>query len=155
MCPQLAEFNKEYNKKHTSPEASAASVRHMWATLAALGHWSQFHNSDVLMRAIHIDDGPRANQLAGLMGCAFLTCLDFVERMVWLKADSEILDLGLVMSIWLDWSRGLPDYGVEETGWRKDVVAYAKKGGIDLKQAGCAAAGQAIRGLEGTAALKG
>lgn len=119
----------------------------MWATLAALGHWVQFDNSAVLMDVIHVDDGPRVNQLAALMGCAFLTCLDFVE--------SEILDLGLVMSIWLDWSRGLGDYGVEETDWRKDVVAYAKKGGIDLTQTGCSAAGQAMRGLERTAPLEG
>lgn len=94
---QFAKFNKEYDKKHTFPETSAASMRHMWATLAALGHCSGFDNSAVLMKAIGIDGGPRACQLAGLMGCAFLTCLDFIERMGWLKPDSEILDLGLVM----------------------------------------------------------
>ena len=127
----------------------------MWAALAALGHWFQFDHKAALMKVIHIDDGPRADQLAGLTGRAFLTCLDFVERIGWLKSDSEILDLGLVMSIWLDWSASLRSYGIEDTAWRKNVVGYAKKAGIDLKRAGCSAAGQAMRGLEGTAALKG
>lgn len=73
----------------------------MWAVFVALGHWLQLDNTAALMKANHIDDGPRANQLVAMMGCAFLTGLDFVERMVWLKPRSEILDLGLVMGIWL------------------------------------------------------
>ena len=109
------------------------------------------------MKAIHIDDGDCANQLVGLMGSAFLTGLDFVDRMGALKpaSESEILDLGLVMSIWLDWSRSMPDYGIDKVGWRKEVMAYAKKGGIDLKKEGCAAIERSLGEFENVPALKG
>ena len=45
-----------------------------------------------------------------------------------------------MLSIYLWWSHGLEDYGIEGDGvldWRKHVAAYAKKAGIDLKATGC------------------
>ncbi|KAG4218975.1 hypothetical protein PC116_g32545, partial [Phytophthora cactorum] len=48
-----------------------------------------------------------------------------------LKADSEIKDLGLIMTFYLYWVEDLeiPDL---ELPFRKEVVGYAKKAGIDL-----------------------
>ena len=144
---QLAEFNKLYVKKPTAPEPS--NVRRMWAVLAALGHWFQLDDHHAIMMITHMDDGERANEIVSLLGCAFLTMLDTIERMGWLKPDSEILDLGVMMSIWLHWSRGMPDYGIgEDDTWRESIAAYAKRGGIDLEASGHSSIGEIMENLD-------
>lgn len=130
----------------------------MWATLAALGHW--FHMGDEpVMQFIGVDDGGRAIDLTFLLGSAFLTTLDAMERMGWLKPGSEMRDLGLVMSMWLQWSFGLPDYGIEgddgKITWRKDIIAYAKRGNIDLKASGHSGIEKRLKEFEDVEPLQG
>ena len=113
----------------------------MWAVMSMLGHWVKQTATmgEILMTIIGVDDGARASQLMGLFGCAFLTVLDVVDRAGKLNKESEFRDLGLVMSIYLDWASGLEDYGIDDDdlSWRKNVVAYAKKANIDLATVGC------------------
>jgi len=56
------------------------------------------------------------------------------DRADHLTPDSKFQDLALVMGMALKWSDGQDDYGYEpeDLEWRNIVVAYAKKGGIDL-----------------------
>lgn len=119
----------------------SGSVQRMWTIMAALGHWMLHGNIpfNVCQRMIHVDDGERICDLIGLFGCAFLTTLDSLDRAGKLKKDSDIRDLGLIISLYLEWSWGLPDYGIEgdSVAWRKSVVGYAKKDKVDLKATGC------------------
>lgn len=110
-----------------------------------------------MMTVMGVDDGERFDQLMALAGCAFLTALDTIERMGWLKPGSEIADLGLVMSVWLQWldesSGGVGDD--DGTDWREGVVGYAKRAGTDLEKEGCSATGQALKEIEDVPDLKG
>ena len=121
----------------------------MWAVMAALGHWMQLDDfgGDVCQTIFHVEDGERACQLIGLFGCAFLTALEAMNRAGKLTKDSDLRDLGLVMSLYLWWSYGLEGYGIEGDGvleWRKHIVAYAKKAKIDLKGTGCHSAAKVL-----------
>lgn len=60
--------------------------------------------------------------------------LNELNRAGHLKPNSKFQDLALLMGLVLKWSDGQEDYGYdpEDLEWRNSVVAYAKKGGIDL-----------------------
>lgn len=58
--------------------------------------------------------------------------LNELDRAGHLKPDSKFLDLALVMVMALKWSEDQEDHEPEDFEWRNNVVAYAKKGGIDL-----------------------
>lgn len=91
----------------------------------------------------------------GLIGTAFLALLNEVDRAGQLKPDSEIRDLALVMIMYLEWADDKPDYGLEDVKWMKDVVAYAKKGNIDLKATPLYTAKDLVKKHARVAALKG
>jgi hypothetical protein len=79
------------------------------------------------------DDGEKASKTLGLIGCAFLTMLDELDRAGHLKPDSQFRDLSPVMCLthkWADTQDALED---EDLAWAGTVVAYAGKSGIDLE----------------------
>jgi hypothetical protein len=80
------------------------------------------------------DDGEGESATWNLSGRAILIMLNELDRAGHLKPDSKFQDLALVMGLALKWSEGQEDYGYdpEDLEWRNSVVAYAKKGGIDL-----------------------
>lgn len=84
-----------------------------------------------------IDDSSRVSAMVELVGSAFLSVLDVIDHAKELKPDSAYRDLGLVMSLYLKWSQDLPVDSDGDENWREKVVAYANKGGIDLKASGC------------------
>lgn len=111
----------------------------MWAPLATLGH---FVVSDMGGSFQYIDDGARTCELINLIGCAFITMLDVLDKDNQLKKDGEINDLGLIVSLYLKFAHGQEDYGTgeEDVEWRSYLVPYAKKAGYDqngLQTAGC------------------
>jgi hypothetical protein len=62
------------------------------------------------------------------------------------------------MSLYLYWALDLEDYGIHKEHlewWRKNVVAYAKKGGLDLDANGCGKIKEELLRLSGTKPLKG
>jgi hypothetical protein len=73
-----------------------------WAVVSAL--------QKLLLHDIHdgiwmkVDDGKRVNDLTGLIGCAFLSTLNALDRIDQLKADSDFQDLGLVMVSRRNWA---------------------------------------------------
>lgn len=103
--------------------------------MATLGHW--MNDNETMSPWLGIDDSDRVDAFVTLIGCAFLSALDAIDQAGKLKQHSEFRDLGLVMSLYLEWSRDLPVYGNGAGDWRRSVFAYAKKGGIDLEAAGC------------------
>ena len=64
----------------------------------------------------------KTSETFGLVGCAFLTVLNEIQQAKQLRSDSLLEDLGLVMCMALEWARSQASH----------VVAYAKKGKIDL-----------------------
>jgi hypothetical protein len=103
--------------------------------VAGLGHWLVRGKADMAACA---EDGDRVNELTGLVGCALLTALHTLDVSGKLTNDSGIRDLGLIMCLYLIWTRIWGEVDDEELEWRQKVVGYAKKARIDLNQAGCA-----------------
>jgi hypothetical protein len=145
---QLVEFNKEYHKKDSSVHA-------MWSIVAMMGHWLLHGNINGVWLAV--DDGERVSHMHGLIGCALLTALNFVDVAEQLKPASEVQDLELVMALYLYWSRDLEDHGIdeEELDWREKVVAYAKKGGLDLDTISCGKLKEELESLSDVDPVKG
>lgn len=78
-----------------------------------------------------------------------LTALNELDRAGLLKADSPIQDIGLVIGLFAIWGKDLKsDYDFEEeTSWVKDVVAYAARANIDLRQMPLHSIGKVLDGL--------
>ncbi|KAI0113214.1 hypothetical protein F4814DRAFT_338994 [Daldinia grandis] len=142
----LIAFDKEFSRKKRSKRA----LKQMWAIVAAMMQW-------LLEIPLHgwiaTGDVQRINTTVNLVGRALLTVLNELDRAKMLKADSEIKDLGLIMTFYLYWVEDLeiPDL---ELPYRKEVVGYAKKAGIDLSLAGCYGTDEKIKALERAAGGK-
>ena len=111
--------------------------------MAALGH---FLMNDAHIAWIAVDDGKRVNELTGLIGCALLTVLNAIDRIEQLKANSEFRDLGLVMALYLQFSREVECLSLsptDNTDWQEVLLQYAAKAEIDLS-------GQGVAGLDNT-----
>jgi hypothetical protein len=145
---QLVNFNKEYVKKDPSVHA-------MWSIVAMMGHWLLHGNIDGVWSSV--DDGERVAHMHDLIGCALLTALNFVDRTEQLKPASKFPDLALVMSLYLYWAKGREDYGIDEDEleWRKNVVAYAKKGNLDLDTISCGKIKEELQRLSDVDPVKG
>lgn len=68
-----------------------------------------------------------------------------------LKPDTQVKDLGLVISMYIYWSHDLEAYGIDAdkaVDWRKDVIGYAKEAGIDLAAAGLFGTEKRLASLE-------
>ncbi|KAM0711343.1 hypothetical protein Q7P35_002083 [Cladosporium inversicolor] len=118
---QLVRFHDEFSKKQKSIEA-------MWTFISGMLHWRLIENSNWECH----DDGRKESATWGLSGCAILTMFNELDRAGHLKPDSKFQYLGLIMGMALKWSQDQEDYELEDIEWRNSVVAYAKKGGIDL-----------------------
>lgn len=103
-----------------------------------------------------MDDGDRMCAVARLVGISFLTTLNELDKAGLLKADSEVKDLGLVISLYLYWGEQIDEFdgGDEEDGdsgdvdWKREAVAYAKRAGVDLVAAGCYGTDERIQSRE-------
>lgn len=128
----------------------------MWAIISMLGHW--LSHGDVTGIWMAVDDGDRVSHIYDVIGCALLTSLDLVDRSGQLKPASKFPDLALVMSLYLYLALDLEDYGIDKAHlewWRKNIVGYAKKGGLDLDANGCGKINEELQRLSGTMPLKG
>lgn len=77
-----------------------------------------------------------------------LTALNELDRAGLLKADSPIQDIGLVIGIFAIWAKNLEvDYEFEGASWVKDIVAYAARADIDLRQMPLHSIGKVLDGL--------
>jgi len=79
------------------------------------------------------DHADKCCDLMGLLGCACLTILSAIDRVIELKPTSRFLDLALVIGYYLEFSYGLPEYGIEGAcvAWRKEAVLLFKKANLD------------------------
>jgi len=145
---QLVNFNKEYVKKDRSVHA-------MWSIVAMMGHWLLHGNINGVWSSV--DDGERIAHMNDLIGCALLTALNLVDAAEQLKPASEFPDLALVMSLYLYWAKGQEDCGIDgdELDWRENVVAYAKKGNLDLDTVSCGKLKEELEELSDIDPIKG
>nr|OQO24971.1 hypothetical protein B0A51_05746 [Rachicladosporium sp. CCFEE 5018] len=58
-----------------------------------------------MIEFVHDDDGEGTTKRVELVGYAFLTVLNEIDRRAELKPDSEFRDLTLVMAIFVDWAK--------------------------------------------------
>ncbi|KAK6863795.1 hypothetical protein PG995_000323 [Apiospora arundinis] len=123
----LVAFDDQFKKKEHDEE----TINHMWAVAAAAVHWL---TTEELGPWIGCDDGERIKNTMECIGVMLLSALNELDRAGDLKPDSRIKDLALVMVWYLEWSKDLPDYGFDgdELDWRPQILAYARKAGIDL-----------------------
>lgn len=92
-------------------------------------------------------DRQKLGTTLGLIGRALVSVLNEFDQAKLLKADSDIKDLGLVITFYLYWGGDLKERGLE-LPFRKEAIAYAKKAGIDLKEAGCHGTDERVKELE-------
>jgi hypothetical protein len=80
------------------------------------------------------------------MGFALVRALAALDHAGELKADTEFLDIPIVITSFLEWSSDLEEYGIEDeaTAWRSHAAAYFQKGKFE-----------ADKGLAGTTKLIG
>lgn len=80
------------------------------------------------------DDGDTTREISALVGFALLHGLSLIDADGDLVPDSKYLDLGIVITTFLDWAKDKDheDYGIEDeaVAWRPDVVAYYEKSGL-------------------------
>ncbi|KAI8934718.1 hypothetical protein NX059_008407 [Plenodomus lindquistii] len=125
---QLVDFDKAFREKGTN------RLNEMWAVVSAMGHW--FNTAHGIEDLYGNEDGPTTCNLIGLVGCALITTLAVVEDEGELKPDSKLLDLPLVIGEFIEFTYDLADMGIEGEcmEWRKEAIAYVKKGRLDLKK---------------------
>ncbi|OTB09545.1 hypothetical protein M426DRAFT_316097 [Hypoxylon sp. CI-4A] len=137
----LIAFDREFSRKKRDKK----NVKRMWAILAAIMQW-------LLEIPLHswfnTGDPKKLETTTGLVGRALVSGLNELDRARLLKADSEIKDLGLVLTFYLHWADSLKNIDGIELPFCKEVVAYAKKAGIDFKEAGCYGAEEKVKALE-------
>ncbi|KAK8083830.1 hypothetical protein PG996_002611 [Apiospora saccharicola] len=140
---QLVAFNDQFKKKDRNEE----TINHMWAVVAAMVHWL---TTKELGPWLSCEDGERIGETIKGIGDMLLTMLNELDRAGELKADSRLKDLPLVMAWYLEWSKDLDGMGFDDDqlDWCPHVVAYAKKGGIDLATSGLFGAGDRVAALE-------
>ncbi|KAI1078066.1 hypothetical protein F5B20DRAFT_582593 [Whalleya microplaca] len=143
----LIAFNKEFEKKNREEN----TLKQMWAIIAGTTHWLL---DEELGPWMMMDDGERLETTVELIGQALVTVLNELDQAQMLKADSDIKDLGLVIACYLQWIETLNDLGCE-SDFRKEAIGYAKKAGIDLKDAGCYGMEQVLGEFGNTKPLAG
>lgn len=72
-----------------------------------------------------IDDGDSVDATYELIGRLFMSMLAQLERKKLLSKDSEIMNLGLIMALFMDFARGARDYGLLEAS-KKELLGHAK-----------------------------
>ncbi|KAH9875132.1 hypothetical protein J1614_004622, partial [Plenodomus biglobosus] len=125
---QLLDFDKAFREKDEK------RLNDMWAVISAMGLW--FNTAEGIQALYMNEDGPTTCDLIGLVGCALITTLAVVEDEGELKRDSKLLDLPLVIGEFLEFAYELPAMGIEGEcmAWRKEAVAYFKRGKLDVKK---------------------
>ncbi|KAF2190753.1 hypothetical protein K469DRAFT_697983 [Zopfia rhizophila CBS 207.26] len=127
----LVAFNKEITKRPYEQ-----SLHRMWAVISALGIW--INQIDMTIWSLN-GYAEKTYATVRMVGCTILTALNALDLAGELKSDSKFLDLGLVMSEFLNWADGLEGIGIEDEDlkWRRHVVAYFRKAGIHPSNGVC------------------
>ncbi|OTA92861.1 hypothetical protein M434DRAFT_396137 [Hypoxylon sp. CO27-5] len=137
----LIAFDKEFSKKKRTKK----SIKEIWAITAAI---MQFLLEIPLDAWLAISDRKKLETTTGLIGRALVSALNELDRAKYLKPDSEVKDVGLIISFYLYWASTLKEEQHIELPFRKEAVAYARKAGIDLSLAGCYGTEERVRALE-------
>ncbi|RYP65574.1 hypothetical protein DL769_006277 [Monosporascus sp. CRB-8-3] len=140
----LLAFDKEFTKKTRDD----ARLNEMWSITSSLVHWLL---RDELGSWIMMDDGQLLSETISMIGLAFLAMLNELDLAKLLVADSRIKDLGLVMACYLEWSQDSNEYADDESDvdLPETIVAYAKKAGIELENAGVYGLKEKLASIEG------
>jgi hypothetical protein len=74
--------------------------------------------------------------MSGLVGYALLRALAGLDHAEEIKADTEFFDIPLVITLFLEWSSDLEEYGIEDEAveWRPHAAAYFKKGKFEASK---------------------
>lgn len=130
-------------------EAATTDTRERWAICEGLASFLAMDGTSLVCMC---DDGDRIDQVCMLVGRMFLDILCQLEREGFLRSDSEIPNLGMVMGLFIVICKQMRDYELLEDSrpeyllpvkednnkkWRphefdKYILAYARKYGIKL-----------------------
>ncbi|KAK4098436.1 hypothetical protein N658DRAFT_488487 [Parathielavia hyrcaniae] len=128
-------------------EEAVGNHKEQWAVCEAL---AIFLATDMAAPVTQIDDGDTCDDTHQLIGRLFMSMLAQLEGKKLLSKDSEIVNLGLVMALFMDLARSVRDYGLleesneeslgpakEKKHWEPhafdgQILAYARKYDIDL-----------------------
>lgn len=112
------------------------NLKEMWVILSGLVHYLKAHGAIEYLFG-NIDDGERACDALKLIGVAFLSLLDVLERAEHLKSNSEFKDLAIVMSMYLIWAQewDADTWNESTQWWDVKILKYAQDHKIDLTKA--------------------
>lgn len=104
---------------------------------------------------LDVDDGVRVAETIQLIGKAFISMLNSLDRASQLKPDSEFRDLPLVMALYLKFANDYNDEDMthlvnneESAKWPLKIVKYAQDNNIDLVGSGLAGVGKQLDTLK-------
>lgn len=93
----------------------------------------------MLIQYYRADDGDRVEAMAATLRTMFLSMLATFERLGYLKPDSEIKNLGIMMGLYLElaeegnYDNGTAPLSYDETDIGENILAYANKYNIALQ----------------------
>ena len=135
---QIVEFDKSLKKDDD------AGLKHTWAIVSAMALWINEVDQGPLMgtrytillagthnlQVLGNENGEKTEAVIGLVGWALirgLAALDFADH---LNPETDFFDIPIVITSLLEFSKDLPDYGIEgeAVSWRPHAVSYFKKG---------------------------
>lgn len=131
----MSDFHKELTKKSGRTEK-------LWAILEALSHWLL---DDDIGTWAWLKDGEQYALTSQLIGYAFLTALNRIDREGELHKDSKYKDLSLMLGLWLDMADSYerfednneyPDSDEEDDGpfsWSEYILAYARANDLPIE----------------------
>jgi len=123
MENMLVVFRDVFSKKQRD-------LKVMWAIVAAFAHWL---NLGILYYYGGLGDVERVEETMAMTGKAVLTMLNSWDRAGVPKPDSERNDLGLVISLYLDFNEGFGgSFDGEVLDWEYYVMAHARDNGISI-----------------------
>ncbi|KAF3008682.1 hypothetical protein E8E13_009240 [Curvularia kusanoi] len=117
----IVEFDKMIKKSDED------ALKHAWAVVSAMGLWL---NEVDQMHLIGNEDGEGTVAVLGLVGWATIRALAALDFAGHLKPDTEFPDIPIVVTSLLEFSKDLPEYGIEDEAitWRPHAATYFKKG---------------------------
>ncbi|KAJ4991125.1 hypothetical protein SVAN01_03475 [Stagonosporopsis vannaccii] len=137
----IVEFDKSLKKKDEE------ALKHMWAIVSAMSLWINEVDQQPLMGN---ENGHKTQAVIGLIGWALLRALASLDFAGQLKSDTDFLDIPIVITSLHEFSKDLPEYGIEDeaVSWRPYAATYFKKGKFDNER-GIFSAKTVLEGAEG------
>jgi len=139
MENMINDFDKALKKKKTS-------LQPMWGAMSTIIWWLSAIDEGAF---INNEDGEKVCHMTEMLGFTLLRALEELSRADELKSGSAFPDIPIMITMLLEWSHDLHNYGIKDNAveWRPHAIAYFKKGKFDVSM-GTARTARLLQGEE-------